>query len=297
MRGRHRSVGRDATNLVALPSCHAAAASACCRSATLPSGVLPIPPRSEQPHRVRREAGSLGLAVAVLQGPTSPRAWWRLTVGGAVALTLSQPAIFVLAGVGCCPSRARRRPPDPGRGPPLGRLSSLAPQPPPRRRACGTGSRSPLTRLGFACLRSDRLQARAIPWAVRSTAVKTCVADVAKRPSTCTRSGWGKGASARKRMANRPSAGWNVISRSWKPNVLLHQGARHLYAASFALKISFGQSVESGGATSRLHSRSCAEQISLTTSGPSGCARSTSTPIPQITPARAPRHRRTRRSV
>lgn len=100
MRGRHRSVGRDATNLVALPSCHAAAASACCRSATLPSGVLPIPPRSEQPHRVRREAGSLGLAVAVLQGPTSPRGWWRLTVGGAVALTLSQPAIFVLAGVG-----------------------------------------------------------------------------------------------------------------------------------------------------------------------------------------------------
>jgi hypothetical protein len=42
----------------------------------------------------------LAFALAVLRDPASARAWRRLTVAGIVALLLSQPSVFVLAGIG-----------------------------------------------------------------------------------------------------------------------------------------------------------------------------------------------------
>ena len=42
----------------------------------------------------------LDCALAVSQNPEARRAWWTLGIAGAVALTLSTPAPFVLAGVG-----------------------------------------------------------------------------------------------------------------------------------------------------------------------------------------------------
>jgi hypothetical protein len=42
----------------------------------------------------------LGLMVSVLHNPRSSRAWRRLTIGGTLSLWLSQPSVFVLAGLG-----------------------------------------------------------------------------------------------------------------------------------------------------------------------------------------------------